>query len=128
MCGGCPDGRRRQFDEAGGGRLRFGVAVCPGGDRDGNLLNLLDRHHPCGNEMDQDMGSAREAAIAALPTSHTPRGDTEQLSDTVLCEAERAKCLAEFGRSQSPAFVRGCPWREFDARQEPSIDQREVRP
>jgi len=66
------------LDEERSGRLSFGAAaVCSGGDRDGGLLNLLNRHHPCGNEMDQDMGSAREVAIAGSPMSDGSSGDAK---------------------------------------------------
>ena len=89
---------RRRLDEEGSGRPRFGAAVCPGGDRDGGLLDLGNRHRPRGQEAEHNADSAWDAAIAVLPTSDAPRADAEQLGDAVLCDAERAECLAEFGR------------------------------
>ena len=101
--GGCLGGRhgrlfRRRRDEEGSGRPRFGAAVCPGGDRDGGLLDLGNRHRPRGQEAEHNADAAGDAAIAVLPASDAPRADAEQLGDAVLCDAERIECRAEFGR------------------------------
>ena len=99
--GGCRGGRRgRLFRRwrGGEGRPRFGAAVCPDGDRDGGLLDLGNRHRPRGQEAEHNADAAGDAAIAVLPAPDAPRADAEQLGDAVLCDAERAKCRAEFGR------------------------------
>jgi hypothetical protein len=88
---------RRRLDEEGSGRLRCGAAVCPGGARDGSLLDLIDRNRSGGQEAEHDADAAGNAAIAIPPTSHAPRTDAEQLGDAVLREAERVECLVKFG-------------------------------
>jgi hypothetical protein len=88
---------RRRLDEEGSGRPRFGAAVCPGGNRDGGLFDLGDRHRSRGQKTEHNADSAWDAAIAVLPTSDALRADTEQPGDAVLCDAERAECLADFG-------------------------------
>ena len=103
--GGCPGARQgglvqRRLDKEGSGRLRFGAAVCPGGDRNGGLFDLADRNRPGGQEAEHDADAAWHAAIAVLPTSDAPRADAEQLSDAVLCDAERAEGRAELVRSR----------------------------
>jgi hypothetical protein len=100
--GGCFDARRGglfrcRLDEEGGGRPRLGAAVCPGGDRDGGLLDLGNRHRPRGQEAEHNADPAWDAAVAVLPTSDAPRADAEQLGDALLCDAERAEGRAEFG-------------------------------
>ena len=84
-------GRRRL-----GGRLTVGAAVGLSGES--NLFDLGDRNRPRGQKAEHDNNSMRDSAIAMQPTSHAPRADTKQLSDATLCEAERAKRRAEFGR------------------------------
>jgi hypothetical protein len=98
--GGCLGARqgglfRRRFDEKGSGRLRFGAAVCPGGNRDGGLFDLGDRHRSRGQKAEHNADSAWDAAIAVLPTSDASRADTEQPGDAVLCDAERVEGCAE---------------------------------
>jgi hypothetical protein len=88
--------RRRRVEE-GSGRLRFGAAVGPHGDKDGGLLDLGDRYSPRSQEAEHDADAAGDAALAALPAPDASRADAEQLGDAVLCEAERAECRAEFG-------------------------------
>ena len=100
--GGCL-GRRRggplrgRRDGERSGRLPFGAAVGPGGDSDGGLLDLGNRHRPCGQQAQHDANPAGDAALAALPAPDASRADAEQLGDAVLREAERAECRAEFG-------------------------------
>jgi len=90
---------RRQRDRGRSGRLRFGGAVCPGKDRDGSLLNLVNRHYPRGQEAKHNADAAGDAALAVSPTSHASGADGEQLGDAPLREAKRAECRAEFGCS-----------------------------
>jgi hypothetical protein len=112
--GGCLGARRRGLNEEGGGRPGLGVAVCPGGDRDGGLLDLGNRHRLRGQEAKHNGDSAWDAAIAVLPAPDAPRADAEQLGDAVLCDAERAECRAEFGRVRlfRLGSVQGAPQRE----------------
>jgi hypothetical protein len=103
--GGCLGARqgglfRRRRDEEGSGRLGFGAAVCPGGDRDGGLLDLGNRHRSRGQKTKHDDDAAGDAAIAVLPASDAPRADAEQLGDAVRCDAERAECRAELDRGR----------------------------
>ena len=95
--GGCLGARhgglfRRRRDEEGSGRPRFGAAVCPGGDSDGGLLDLVNRHRARSQEAEHNVDAAGDAAIAVLPAPDAPRADAEQLGDAVLCDAERAEC------------------------------------
>jgi len=57
---------RRRFDE-GSRQLRFGAAICPGGDRDGDLLDLVNRRHPCDQQANHDADGGRDTAIAGSP-------------------------------------------------------------
>jgi hypothetical protein len=80
--GGCLGARqgglfRRRLAEEGSGRPRFGAAVGPGGDSDGGLLDLGNRHRPRGEEAQHNADAAWDAAIAVLPTSDAPRADAE---------------------------------------------------
>jgi hypothetical protein len=77
---------------------RPAAAIGPGGSRDCGLLELGDRHHPRGEEVEQDSHSARDAAIAIAPASDTSWADAKQLSDA--CDTERAECRAKFGRGR----------------------------
>jgi hypothetical protein len=108
--GSCLDARRggllwRRRD--GARRPRVAAAVHPnGGDGDG--FDLFNRHRPPGQETKQNGDAAWNVAIAVLPTPDASRADTEQLSNAVLCEAERVKGRAEFSRGQITYFcVRG---------------------
>jgi len=99
--GGCLGGRRgrlfrRRRDEEGSGRLKFGAAVCPGGDRDDGL-DLVNRHRAASQEADHKADAAGDAAIAVLPASDAPRADAEQPGNALLCDAERSDRRAEFG-------------------------------
>ena len=101
--GGCLGGRRgglfrRRRDEEGSGRPRFGAAVYPGGDSDGGLLDLGNRHRPRSQKAEHNVDAAGDAAIAVLPAPDGPRADAEQLGGAVLCDAERVEGRAEFGR------------------------------
>jgi hypothetical protein len=103
--GGCLGARqgglfRRQLAEEGSGRPRFGAAVYPGGDRDGSLLDLGNRHRPRGQKAEHNVDSPGDAAIAVLPTSDASRADAEQFGDTVLCDVEHVERRAEFGRGR----------------------------
>jgi len=91
---------RRRLDEEGSGRLRFGAAVRPGGDRNGGLLDLGNRNHPGGQEVKHDVDSAGDAAVAGLPAPDAPRADAKQLGDAALCNAEYAECRAELIRGR----------------------------
>src|SRR5262249_21356590 len=42
---------------------RFGAAVCPGGDRDGDLLDLRNRHRSCSQKTKHDADSTWDTAI-----------------------------------------------------------------
>jgi hypothetical protein len=83
------------------------VAVGPGGSRDGSLLDLTDRDRPAGQKAKYNVDATRDAAIAPLPASDTPRADAKQLSDAVLREAECAKRLVEFSRGVACFRVNG---------------------
>ena len=87
---------RRRRDEEGSGRLKFGAAVCPGGDRDDGL-DLVNRHRAASQEADHKADAAGDAAIAVLPASDAPRADAEQPGNALLCDAERSDRRAEFG-------------------------------
>jgi len=89
----------RRLDGAGSGRLRLGVAIRPGGGRDGGgLFHLVDRNHPSGQEVDQNGDAARQAAIAVSPMPDSPRVDGKELREAALRDVERAERRAEFGR------------------------------
>ena len=88
---------QRRRGREGSRRLRFGAAVGSGGDSNGDPLDLVNRHRAASHEAEQNVDAAGDAAIAVLPAPDTPRTDTEQVGDAVLCEAERVECLAEFG-------------------------------
>jgi hypothetical protein len=75
----------------------FDAAVDPGGDSDGGLLDLVNRHRSHGQQAEHNADAAWGAAIARLPTSDAPRADAEQFGDTVLRDAERVECRVEFG-------------------------------
>ena len=72
--GGCLGARqgglfRRRRDEEGSGRPRFGAAVCPGGDRDGGLLDLGNRHRPAARRrstMSTPQGTRRSPSCQRL--------------------------------------------------------------
>jgi|SRR6516225_835434 len=85
-----------RFDERENRRFRAGMAVCPDGDRNGSLLDLVNCDHPGGQQTEHDADTMRDAAIAMLPTSNTSRTDAEELSNAALREAERVERRAEF--------------------------------
>jgi len=89
--------QRRPFwcrpDEEGSGRLRFG------GDK-GGCFDLLNCHHPRGQEAEHNGDAARQAAIAVSPMSDSPRVDGKELREAALRDVERAERRAEFGRSR----------------------------
>jgi hypothetical protein len=68
---------RRWLDEEASGRLRFGAAVCPGGDRDGGLFDLGNRNRPGGQEAEHNADATWDATITVLPASDAPRPDAE---------------------------------------------------
>ena len=71
--GGCL-GRlfRRRRDEEGSGRLKFGAAVCPGGDRDDGL-DLVNRHRPRGQKTKHNADAAGGADAEGKPEPHSSR-------------------------------------------------------
>ena len=69
--------RRRRLGEKGRGRFRFGVAVCPGGDRDGGLFDLVNCNHPGGQKPEHNADATWDATVAMLPASDAPRTDAE---------------------------------------------------
>jgi hypothetical protein len=75
---------RRRLAEEGSGRPMFGAAVCPGGDRDGGLLDLGNRYRPRGQEAEHNADSAWDAAVAVLP-AWTLRGPTPNSWATRCC-------------------------------------------
>jgi hypothetical protein len=87
---------RRWRAGEGSGRLRFGAAVCPGRDSDGDLLNPVNRHHSRDQKTKHEADAAGDAAIPVLPAPDAPRADAEQPGDAVLCNAERGEGRAEF--------------------------------
>ena len=91
---------RRWLDEEGSGRLRFGAAVCPGGDGDGGLFDLSNRNRSSGHEAENNADAAGDAAVAGLPAPDAPRADAKQLGDAALCNAEYAECRAELIRGR----------------------------
>jgi hypothetical protein len=93
---------------------RSAAAIRLGRGRNGDLLNLSDRHHPRGQETEHDGDSEWNAAVASLPTSHASGADAKQLGDAVLCDAERGERRAEFGRVRLfwLESVQGAPQRE----------------
>jgi hypothetical protein len=93
--------RRRWLDGEG---LRFdGAAVCPrrSRNREGGLLDLVDRNHPRSQKAKHDVDAVWSVAIAALPTSNTSRADAKQSRSVVLCNAERVQRLTELARNGS---------------------------
>jgi len=93
--------QRRPFwcrpDAEESGRLSFGAAVCSGGDK-GGCFDLLNRHHPRGQEAEHNGDAARQAAIAVSPMSDSPRVDGKELREAALRDVERAERRAELGR------------------------------
>jgi len=99
--GGCRGARRggllrRRLDEKGNRRFRRGAAVCPSGDRGGSF-DLLDRHHPHGQEVAHNDDGGGPPAGAGFPPPNVPRADGKELRDAALCDAKRVEHRAEFG-------------------------------
>jgi len=75
---------------------RFDAAVCPSDEGElnttispGDRFDLFDRHHSRSQET-EDEGSPHGSATTFIPpTPDAARGDMKQLSETVLCDAER---------------------------------------
>ena len=96
--GGCLGGRhgglfRRRRDEEGSGRLRFGAAVCPGGDSDGGLLDLGNRHRPAARRrstMPTPQGTRRSPSCQR----RTLRGPTPNSWATRCCAMPSASSVA----------------------------------
>ena len=53
------------------------AAVCSDWSRDGDSLDLSNRHHPRGQKAQHNADAARRAAITALPPPHAPRADAK---------------------------------------------------
>src|SRR5262249_56424683 len=92
--------RRCRFNEKRSGWLGFGAAVCPGGDRNGGLLNLVDRNRPRDQKVDHEADCTGHMAVSMLPTADVPATDSEQFGDAVLRKVELAERGAEFGRGR----------------------------
>jgi hypothetical protein len=89
---------RRRLEERSG-RLRFGISVRLGADRDGDSLDLLDCNDSGGQQAKHEVDATGRAAIAIPPTPDAPRIDGEQSGNAMLLEAERIECHAKFGRT-----------------------------
>jgi hypothetical protein len=83
------------------------AAICSDWGRDGDPLDLSNRHRPHGQETKHNADAARDAAIAALPASDTPRADAEQLGNAMLRDAKRAEYLAELARGHDARMLPG---------------------
>jgi len=83
------------------------MAVCPGGDREGGPLNLVNRNRPDGQEPEHNADAAWQAAIAALPAPDASWINAEQLRDMCLREAEGAKHPVNFCRGDRCFRVKG---------------------
>jgi len=87
---------RRRLDEKRSGRFRRGAAVRLGGDRGGDLLNLVNRDRLHDQEPEHNGDGVGDVAVAGFPSPDVPRGDGEKLRKAALRDVE----CAEFGRSR----------------------------
>ena len=87
--------RRRRAGEGSGGPI--GAAVWPGGDSNGDPLDLVNRQRAASQEADHKADADGDAAIAVLPASDGPRADAKQLGNTELRDAKHGDRRAEFG-------------------------------
>jgi len=94
-CLGAPPRRgglfRRRRGGRRSGRYRFGAAVGPGRDGDGDFFDLGDCHRPCGQQAKHDADAAGGAAGAAFPAPDGPWTDAEPPGDAALREAEHVE-------------------------------------
>ena len=102
---------QRRRGREGSRRLRFGAAVGPGGDSNGDPLDLVNRHRAASHEAEQNVDAAGDAAIAVLPAPDTPRTDTEQVGDAVLCEASASSVSRIRSTTEGRPDGRSITWR-----------------
>jgi hypothetical protein len=95
---------RRRLAKKGGGRLRFGAAVCPGEDRSRSLLDFCNRNRSSSQEADHNLDPTRDGTITPPPTPDFSRPHTEQLGDALLREAKHTERRAEFDHSRAACF------------------------
>src|SRR5262245_28634983 len=74
---------RCRLDEERSRRPGFAAVICPGG-RGGDLLDLISRDRPNGQQAKYDADASRDTAIAMLPASDASRADAEPSGDTAL--------------------------------------------
>jgi len=102
---GCLDARwggllQRRLDEERSRWRRFGAAVRPGGNRDGGLLDLVNRDCLHSQEPEHNADAMRDAAVTGSPPPDVPGADAEPLGGTALGDAEGAERRAEFSRNR----------------------------
>jgi hypothetical protein len=91
-------GGRRWLAKEGCRRFGSGVAVGPGRDEDGDLLDLGGRHHSRGEKAEHNVDSDRSAASAAPPAPNVSWIGVKELSDAALGEAKRVEGCADLDR------------------------------